>query len=208
MSSVEYLVAAGDKNGNVFIYQIPKEHPEDLLSSGVVAVKKATERYSVKDLHKVPVKCLEWSKNGMKLFSGDKSGVIVCTEIDYTKVSGGWVIETGIPLENVNPRAIPAREQIHRYFQRGVRNSSTAFPATSRTTAHLLHFPNCDLRKDDPYWPVEVATGGEEGPEVVINLWRDFSEQRPTTAHDYLFATWGKILDGWCTGYRAKDAGI
>lgn len=88
MSSVEYLIAAGDKNGNVFVHQVPKEHPEELISTGV-AVRRVTERYSVKGLHKVPVKCLEWSKNGMKLFSGDKSGVIVCTEIDYTKVGGG-----------------------------------------------------------------------------------------------------------------------
>lgn len=93
VSSVEYLVAAGDSLGNVFIFQIPKEIPQDLLNlSGIAAGGKGAHpkqnhQYSVRELHTGPVRCLEWSKNGMKLFSGDKFGGIVLTELDLVKVS-------------------------------------------------------------------------------------------------------------------------
>ena len=39
------------------------------------------------DLHQSPVTCFEWSLNGIKLFSGDTAGVVVCTEFDFTIVS-------------------------------------------------------------------------------------------------------------------------
>jgi len=42
--------------------------------------------FLVKGVHKVGVSCLQWSRNAMKLFSGDIKGRVVCTEIDYTKV--------------------------------------------------------------------------------------------------------------------------
>jgi len=43
--------------------------------------------FLVEDVHKAAVSCLHWSRNAMKLFSGDGEGLVVCTEIDYTKVS-------------------------------------------------------------------------------------------------------------------------
>ena len=43
--------------------------------------------FLVEDVHKAGVSCLHWSRNAMKLFSGDGEGRVVCTEIDYTKVS-------------------------------------------------------------------------------------------------------------------------
>lgn len=45
------------------------------------------ERYTVVDMHKNPISALEWSKNGMKLFSGDKTGSIILTELDFYLVS-------------------------------------------------------------------------------------------------------------------------
>ena len=30
--------------------------------------------------HNAPITCLEWSLNGLKLFSGDETGVIYCLE--------------------------------------------------------------------------------------------------------------------------------
>jgi len=45
------------------------------------------ERYSISGLHNAAVTAVEWSKNGMKLFSGDKNGLVVLTEIDFYMVS-------------------------------------------------------------------------------------------------------------------------
>jgi len=42
--------------------------------------------YDVSDFHHTSVTCFEWSVNGMKLFSGDSAGVVVCTEFDFTVV--------------------------------------------------------------------------------------------------------------------------
>lgn len=44
------------------------------------------ERYSINGLHKNAVTAVEWSKNGMKLFSGDQDGLVVLTEIDFYMV--------------------------------------------------------------------------------------------------------------------------
>ena len=45
------------------------------------------ERYTISGLHTSPVTAIEWSMNGMKMFSGDKSGLVVLTEIDFYMVS-------------------------------------------------------------------------------------------------------------------------
>lgn len=86
---MEYLVAVGDSSGNVFIFQIPKDIPQDLQQSlsgvSITPLLTRPKQFCVRDLHQGVVKCLEWSKNGMKLFSGDKSGNIVLTELDLIK---------------------------------------------------------------------------------------------------------------------------
>lgn len=38
------------------------------------------------DLHQAEITYIEWSKNGMRLFSGDKNGLVVMTEIDFYMV--------------------------------------------------------------------------------------------------------------------------
>lgn len=85
ISTVEYMVACGNNVGNISIFQIPKSFPES-IPENLKPKNKQVERYTVTDLHKTPITALEWSKNGMKLFSGDKIGCVVLTEIDFYMV--------------------------------------------------------------------------------------------------------------------------
>ncbi|KAL0118876.1 hypothetical protein PUN28_009481 [Cardiocondyla obscurior] len=83
ISTVDYMVAAGNEHGVVTVFQIPKS-PSDLLPKSLKPKqKKHVERYNISGLHKTEVTAVEWSKNGMKLFSGDKDGLVVLTEIDF-----------------------------------------------------------------------------------------------------------------------------
>ena len=40
----------------------------------------------VRELHSCPVRCLAWSTNGMKLYSGDTRGSVGCMEVDFYEV--------------------------------------------------------------------------------------------------------------------------
>lgn len=82
ISTVEFMVAAGCSQGGVNIFQIPKEAPPDVCAE-LLLKSKPTERYTVRGVHKSGISDLLWSKNGMKLFSGDSSGVVVLTQINY-----------------------------------------------------------------------------------------------------------------------------
>ncbi|KAF5296060.1 hypothetical protein FQA39_LY12682 [Lamprigera yunnana] len=82
ISTVDYMVACGNSEGNISIFQVPKSHHE-LLPKNLRPKNKQVERYTVSDLHVAPITALQWAKNGMKLFSGDTSGHIVLTEIDF-----------------------------------------------------------------------------------------------------------------------------
>ncbi|XP_060519707.1 WD repeat-containing protein CG11141 [Cylas formicarius] len=82
ISTVDYMVACGNESGAVTIFQVPQSHPKSLPES-LKPKDKQIERYTVCDLHKSRLTALEWSKNGMKLFSGDDNGLIVLTEIDF-----------------------------------------------------------------------------------------------------------------------------
>lgn len=83
ISTVDYMVAAGNEHGVVTVFQIPKNPPDSLPNSLKPKQKKQVERYSISGLHNTTVTAVEWSKNGMKLFSGDKDGLVVLTEIDF-----------------------------------------------------------------------------------------------------------------------------
>ncbi|XP_014488983.1 PREDICTED: WD repeat-containing protein CG11141 [Dinoponera quadriceps] len=83
ISTVDYMVAAGNEHGVITVFQIPKSPPDTLPDSLKPKQKKQVERYSINGLHKNAVTAVEWSKNGMKLFSGDQDGLVVLTEIDF-----------------------------------------------------------------------------------------------------------------------------
>ncbi|KAG7198659.1 hypothetical protein KM043_006016 [Ampulex compressa] len=83
VSTVDYMVAAGNEQGVITVFQIPKSPPDSLPDSLKPKQKKQVERYSISGLHKSAVTTVEWSKNGMKLFSGDQDGLVVLTEIDF-----------------------------------------------------------------------------------------------------------------------------
>lgn len=82
LSTVDFMLACGSTSGNISIFQIPKVHPE-WIPEKLKPKNKNVERYTVSELHKSAITALEWSKNGMKLFSGDKDGSVVLTEIDF-----------------------------------------------------------------------------------------------------------------------------
>lgn len=111
ISTVDYMVAAGNEQGVITVFQIPKNPPDSLPDSLKPKHKKQVsyvyvnlfkivyksnicliimvykvERYSISGLHKNMVTAVEWSKNGMKLFSGDRDGLVVLTEIDFYMV--------------------------------------------------------------------------------------------------------------------------
>ncbi|XP_067626414.1 WD repeat-containing protein CG11141 [Eurosta solidaginis] len=83
VSTVEYMIAAGNATGQVSIFQIQKQLPPDLNLVAPFTRAKPIERYTIRDLHIGAVSCVEWSKNGMKLYSGDRQGVVVLTEFDF-----------------------------------------------------------------------------------------------------------------------------
>ncbi|CAH1791291.1 unnamed protein product [Owenia fusiformis] len=74
--SLDHLVAAGTTRGSVRIFQLPSNLPGRSMQ---------LQLFRVDGLHSVPVTCLEWSVNGMKLFSGDCDGTVVSTDIDYSQ---------------------------------------------------------------------------------------------------------------------------
>lgn len=82
------MIAVGNIAGQVSAFQIQKELPPELSiypSITNVVHKQPIERYTIKDLNRSAITCVEWSKNGMKLFSGDKQGVVILTEFDYAE---------------------------------------------------------------------------------------------------------------------------
>ncbi|XP_078047877.1 uncharacterized protein LOC144475652 isoform X2 [Augochlora pura] len=83
ISSVDYMVAAGNEHGVVTVFQIPKNPPDSLPDNLKPKQKKQVERCSISGLHNSAITTVEWSKNGMKLFSGDQDGLVVLTEIDF-----------------------------------------------------------------------------------------------------------------------------
>lgn len=90
------MVAAGNASGEVSVFQIRKEHPPDLKLPPTI--EKPLSLYTIRNMHsKEPIRCVEWSKNGMKLFSGARNGVVVQTDFDYVKVSSS---RTSAPHKN------------------------------------------------------------------------------------------------------------
>lgn len=81
------MIAVGSVCGEVSVFQIQKELPKDLIEDEVVvALRKSRpiERYTIRQtVFRAAITCVEWSKNGMKLFSGDAAGVVILSEFDF-----------------------------------------------------------------------------------------------------------------------------
>lgn len=79
----------GSGCGAVSVFQIQKELPKDLIRDEVVAALRKTrpiERYTIRQtVFRAAITCVEWSKNGMKLFSGDAAGVVILSEFDFSR---------------------------------------------------------------------------------------------------------------------------
>lgn len=67
-------VAMGTNGGIIYIFQLPSSLPGQ---------NKQLQQFVVRNLHHSSVTSLCWSLNGMKLFSGDKRGLVVCTDVDF-----------------------------------------------------------------------------------------------------------------------------
>lgn len=71
---MDHQLATGMASGTLCIFLIP----------GYTSLhKKQLQKFEVKTVHRHYISCVEWSTNGMKLFSGDKTGHVVCTEVDF-----------------------------------------------------------------------------------------------------------------------------
>lgn len=68
------------------MFQIQKEIPPELNLDIPLTRVRPIERYTIKNMHQRLVQCVLLSKNGMRLFSGDQSGSVVMTELDYQLV--------------------------------------------------------------------------------------------------------------------------
>ncbi|XP_076442661.1 tectonin beta-propeller repeat-containing protein 2-like [Babylonia areolata] len=71
---VDDQVAAGMASGMLCIFFIP---------GPISLAKKQLQKFDVRSVHKHYISCVEWSTNGMKLFTGDKAGNVVVTEVDF-----------------------------------------------------------------------------------------------------------------------------
>uniref|UniRef100_S4RMZ4 Tectonin beta-propeller repeat containing 2 n=1 Tax=Petromyzon marinus TaxID=7757 RepID=S4RMZ4_PETMA len=74
LTCLDDLVAVGTATGRVVLFQ---------LASLLPGRNKQLHRFEVAGQHSVSVVALAWSTNGMKLFSGDERGKVVCTSIDF-----------------------------------------------------------------------------------------------------------------------------
>nr|KAG5695187.1 hypothetical protein BaRGS_018309 [Batillaria attramentaria] len=71
----EHFIALGTNIGLTFLYNRKDQSMQRL--------KAELQKFEVKSVHRHYVTCVEWSTNGMKLYSGDKTGHVVCTEVDF-----------------------------------------------------------------------------------------------------------------------------
>ncbi|XP_033105345.1 tectonin beta-propeller repeat-containing protein 2-like isoform X1 [Anneissia japonica] len=68
---LDHQVAIGTSTGSVELHLIPLPgRPQQMKMFPFNA-------------HKSQITCMEWSPNGMKLYSGDNQGVIVCAQVDF-----------------------------------------------------------------------------------------------------------------------------
>ena len=79
---MDIMLAVGSYEGEVAIFQIPKP-----VQPGIGAAFPGTaqniQHFSIRGVHARSITALSWSLNGQRLFSGDKSGTVACSSIDF-----------------------------------------------------------------------------------------------------------------------------
>ncbi|XP_054759091.2 tectonin beta-propeller repeat-containing protein 2-like [Lytechinus pictus] len=75
LTCLDHQLAVGTSNGHVEIFLLPsRSHGHSVQA----------KKFVVENLHETkPVTCIEWSSNGMKLFTGDNQGRVIQTTLDF-----------------------------------------------------------------------------------------------------------------------------
>lgn len=75
LTCLDHQLAVGTSSGHVEIFLLPsRSHGHSVQA----------KKFVIENLHQSnPVTCLEWSTNGMKLFTGDNQGKVVQTSVDF-----------------------------------------------------------------------------------------------------------------------------
>uniref|UniRef100_A0A0K2ULF0 Putative LOC100864967 [Apis florea] n=1 Tax=Lepeophtheirus salmonis TaxID=72036 RepID=A0A0K2ULF0_LEPSM len=81
LDSVDHMLAIGNQQGIIAIFQIPKLSEKTLFAT---TSEGGTDCFHIENVHSEQITCLEWSMNGQKLFSGDFSGLVSMTNVDYS----------------------------------------------------------------------------------------------------------------------------
>ncbi|CAG0889076.1 unnamed protein product [Darwinula stevensoni] len=82
VESIDHMVAVGGVDGTLTIFQLSRPSPEGVEIP--LQFKKA-ERFTIKGSHQCEVTALAWSANGERLISGDASGLVMHTRIDFAR---------------------------------------------------------------------------------------------------------------------------
>ncbi|XP_021379917.1 tectonin beta-propeller repeat-containing protein 2-like isoform X1 [Mizuhopecten yessoensis] len=115
-------VAIGTNGGIVYIFQLPSSLPGQ---------NKQLQQFVVQNLHHSSVTSLAWSLNGMKLFSGDRKGLVVCTDVDFYEKQCG----SSISLEEKQSEIV----QLHHAHK------SLLVSTLHRSFVYRPHFPDSKL---------------------------------------------------------------
>ncbi|XP_042238085.1 tectonin beta-propeller repeat-containing protein 2-like isoform X2 [Homarus americanus] len=94
--TVDDMIAAGTVDGTITVFQLPRVANIDeafqpssspntniLRSKGITGVQPTVKRFTVGNVHNGRITSMTWSRNGMRLFSGDADGVVSVVEINY-----------------------------------------------------------------------------------------------------------------------------
>lgn len=109
------MVAGGTNRGNITIFQIHRPL-EPTLKTTAKEKNKQIERFTINGLHTGAVTNIEWSQNGMKLFSGDKNGLVVLTEIDFYMVMFSPLFTLNEDLLNAMPVFFFIKTSLHLFL--------------------------------------------------------------------------------------------
>ena len=85
VESVDFMLAVGNKEGRLTIFQIPRLVDHNVVMRGNLQSgdsncdtnnESTTECFHIPDVHTRGITAITWSMNGHRLFSGDKNGLV------------------------------------------------------------------------------------------------------------------------------------